>query len=223
MIFGFPPAGNVSRQIIGVVADVHDVSLAQAPGPLMYVPFAQAPFWGGEVVVRSGLSLAAVSGAIRADTHAIDRNLPVTDIEAFPAALHASLAWPRFRTLLLGGFGGLALLLAAIGIYGVVSFSVSRRAREIGVRIAMGASPARVQRLVLRESATLALLGLALGVPAALALTRLFSALLYGIAPGDPLTFAAVAILLLALALAAAWLPARRAARTDPIRALRTE
>jgi putative ABC transport system permease protein len=223
MMFGFPPHGDVSREIVGVVSDVHDVSLAKAPGPLMYVPFAQAPFWGGEVVVRSGLSTAAVSGAIRTETHAIDTNLPVTDVEAFPAALSASLAWPRFRTLLIGGFGGIALLLAALGIYGVVSFSVSRRVREIGVRMTMGASPANVRRLVLGESARLALLGLAIGIPAALALTRLFSALLFGIAPDDPLTFAAVALLLTGVTLAAAYFPARRAGRTDPMKALRSE
>jgi predicted permease len=223
MMFGFPPNGDVSREIVGVVSDVRDASLAAAPGPMMYVPFAQAPFWGGEVVVRSGMGVAAVSGAIRAETRAIDRNLPVTEIESFPAAISASLAWPRFRTLLLGGFGGMALLLAAIGIYGVVSFAVSRRTREIGIRVAMGASPANVQRLVLRESALLALLGLAVGVPAALSLTHLFSALLFGIAPDDPLTFAAVALLLLSVTLAAAWRPARHAARTDPMIALRSE
>ncbi|HTW46763.1 MAG TPA: ABC transporter permease [Acidobacteriaceae bacterium] len=223
MVFGFPPASNVSREIVGVVSDVHDVSLAKAPGPLMYVPFAQAPFWGGEVVVCSGLDIAAVSGAVRDETHAIDRNLPVTDIESFPAALSASLAWPRFRTFLLGGFGGIALLLAAIGIYGVVSFSVSRRAREIGVRLTMGASPADIRRLVLKESAQLALLGLGVGIPAALALTHLFAALLFGIAPQDPLTFAAVALLLALVTLAAAYQPARHAARTDPIKALRSE
>jgi putative ABC transport system permease protein len=223
MMFGFPPDGNVSREIIGVVSDVHDVSLAKAPGAVMYVPFAQAPFWGGEVVVRSGLSVAAVSGAIRTETHAIDKDLPITEIESFPAALSASLAWPRFRTLLLGGFGGIALLLAAIGIYGVVSFSVSRRAREIGVRLTMGASPAHVRGLVLRESTHLALLGLGAGIPAALALTHLFSSLLFGIAPEDPLTFAAVALLLILVTLAAAYQPARHAARTDPIKALRSE
>lgn len=223
MMFGFPPNGNVMRTIVGVVSDIRDASLGKAPGPMMYVPFAQAPFWGGEVVVRSGLSVAAVSDAVRSVTHSIDRNLPVTEIEAFPAALSASLAWPRFRTLLLGGFGGIALLLAALGIYGVVSFSVSRRAREIGIRMTMGASPSAVRRLVLKESATLAFLGLAIGLPAALALTRLFSALLFGIAPNDPLTFAAVAVLLLAITLVAAFYPARLAARTDPMQALRSE
>ena len=223
MMFGFPPYGGVSREIVGVVSDIRDASLATPPGPMMYVPFAQAPFWGGEVVVRGSLSEAAVAGAIGAETHRIDSSLPVHRVASFPAAISASLAWPRFRTLLLGGFGGMALLLAAIGIYGVVSFSVSRRTREIGVRVAMGASPANVRQLVLRESATLALLGLAVGLPAALGLTRLFSALLFGIAPDDPLTFAAVALLLIAVTLMAAWRPARHAARTDPIVALRSE
>lgn len=223
MLFGFPPSGDVSREIVGVVADVHDVSLAKAPGPLMYVPFAQAPFWGGDVVVRSGLNTAAVAAVIRAETHAIDKDLPVTQVKSFPAALSASLAWPRFRTLLLGGFGGIALLLSALGIYGVVSFSVSRRAREIGVRMTMGASPAQVRRLVLGESARLALLGLAVGIPAALALARLVATLLFGVAPWDPLTFGAVAFLLVSVTLAAAYLPARHAARTDPMQALRSE
>ncbi len=223
MMFGFPPDGNVSREIVGVVSDVRDVSLATAPSAMMYVPFAQAPFWGGEVVVRGGMSIAAVGDAIRTQTHGIDANLPVTRIESFPEAMRSSLAWPRFRMLMVGGFGGMALLLAGIGIYGVVSFSVSRRRREIGVRVAMGASPANVRRLVLRESAALALLGLGVGIPAALALTHLFSALLFGVAPDDPLTFAAVALLLLAVTLAAAYRPARRAARTDPMEALRSE
>jgi putative ABC transport system permease protein len=223
LVFGFPPRNNVSRQIVGVVADMHDVSLAKDPGPMMYVPFAQAPFWGGEVVVRSDLGVAAVAGAIRDETRNIDKNLPVTDIETLPGALHESLAGARFRTSLLGVFSGMALLLAAIGIYGVVSFSVSRRTREIGVRMALGATHASVQRLVIWESTKLLLLGLAIGIPAALALMRFLSTLLFGIAPTDPLTFAAVALLLALVTLAAAYLPARRAMRVDPVVALRSE
>ena len=223
MMFGFPPNGNVSREVVGVVSDIRDASLATAPGAMTYVPFAQAPFWGGEVVVRSGENTLVVGDAIRAATHGIDANLPVTRIESFPEAMRSSLAWPRFRTLMVGGFGGMALLLAGIGIYGVVSFSVSRRRREIGVRVAMGASPANVRRLVLKESAELAVLGLMVGIPAALGLTHLFSALLFGVAADDPLTFAAVALLLAGVTLAAAYLPARRAAKTDPMEALRSE
>jgi len=223
MIFGFPPDVNVSREIVGVVSDVRDISLTKPPGPAMYVPFAQAPFWGAEVVVRSNLSTAAIVDAIRSETRGIDSSLPVSDIESLPEALSASLTWPRFRTALLAGFGGMALLLAAIGIYGVVSFSVSRRTREIGVRIAMGAAPSNVRRLVLKESAALALAGLAVGIPVSLALMRLLSALLFGVSTYDPFTFATVVLLLVSVTLTAAWIPAGRAAAVDPVVALRSE
>jgi putative ABC transport system permease protein len=223
LMFGFPPHGNVSREIVGVVSDIRDASLGNDPGPIMYVPFAQAPLWGAEVVVRSSASPAVVAAAIRTETHRIDKNLPVTDIETLPEAMHASIAAPRFRTLLLGLFSAIALLLAAIGIYGVVSFSVARRTREIGTRIALGATPTSIWRLVIGESIRLVLLGLAVGIPAALLLTRYLATLLFATRPGDPQTFAAVALLLLLVALAAAWLPARRAMRVDPIVALRCE
>ncbi len=223
LVFGFPPQNNISRQIVGVVADMHDVSLAADPGPMMYVPFAQAPFWGGEVVVKSSLGVAAVADAIRTETRSIDKNLPITEIETLPGALHESVAGARFRTLLLEVFGGIALSLAAIGIYGVISFSVSRRSREIGVRMALGATHSSVQRLVIWESTKLLFVGLAIGIPAALALMHFLSALLFGVAPTDPLTFAAVALLLTFVTLAAAYLPARRAMLVDPIVALRCE
>ena len=217
LIFGFPPHGDVSREIVGVVADIHDVSIASNPGPMMYVPFAQVPFWGSEVVVRSNLSAAEIAAAIRTETHNIDKDLPVTEIESFPQAMHASVAEPRFRTLLLGLFSAIALLLAAIGIFGVISFSVSLRTREIGVRMALGATPTSIRRLVIAESAKLVLFGLAAGIPAALILTHFLSALLFGVTPTDPLTFIGVALLLMLVALAAAYLPARRAIRIDPM------
>jgi len=223
LIFGFPPHGDVPREIVGVVADIHDVSLAKSPGPMMYVPFAQVPFWGGEVVVRSRLSETAVAAAIRTETHNIDKDLPVTDIESFPDAVHASVAEPRFRTMLLGLFSAIALSLAAIGIFGVVSFSVSRRTREIGVRMALGATPGSVRLLVIGESVKLVLFGLAAGIPVALMLTHFLSALLFAITPTDPLTFIGVALLMMLVALAAAYLPARRAMRVDPMVALRCE
>jgi putative ABC transport system permease protein len=223
LIFGFPPYGNVSREIVGVVADIHDVSLVKEPGPMMYVPFAQAPFWGAEVVVRSELSTAEVAAAVRTETHNIDPGLPVTDIETLPQALHASVAEPRFRTLLLALFGAIALLLAAVGIYGVISFSVSRRTQEIGVRMALGATPASLRRLVIGESAKLALFGLAAGIPVALILTHFLSTMLFAVTPTDPLTFTGVAILLTLVAAVAAYLPARRAMRVDPMVALRCE
>jgi predicted permease len=223
LIFGFPPNGNVSREIVGVVSDIRDASLADNPGPMMYVPIDQDPIWGGEVVVRSGLSESAVVAAIRTETHRIDKNLPVTNIETLPDAVHASMAEPRFHTELLGLFGSIALLLAGIGIFGVMSFSVSRRTQEIGTRMALGATRASIWRLVIGESAKLVSLGLAVGIPAALLLTRYLSTLLFAVHPSDPLTFVVVAILLTLVALAAAYFPARRAMRVDPIVALRCE
>jgi len=223
MVFGFPPYGNVSREIVGVVSDIRDVSLARKPGPLMYVPFAQAPFWGAEVVVRSNLAPADLAAAIATQTHAVDPGVPVTEMETLPEALHTSEAEPRLRTTLLAIFGAMALLLAMIGIYGVISFSVSRRTREIGVRIVLGASRASLRRLVLRQSATLALLGLAAGIPAALVSAHFLSALLFGVPPTDPITFVGVAVLLTLVALLAGLIPARRAMRIDPVAALHCE
>jgi len=223
LVFGFPPNGNVTREIVGVVSDIHDVSLTKDPGPMMYVPFAQEPFWGAEIVVGGGLSTADVAAAIRAETHNIDPGVPVTNIETLPQAMHASVAEPRFRTLLLAIFGAIALLLATVGIYGVISFSVTRRTREIGVRMALGATPADLRRLVLGESVKLALFGLTAGIPAALALAHFMSTLLFAVTPADPFTFIGVALLLTMVALAAGFFPARRALRVDPMAALRCE
>lgn len=223
MVFGFPPNGQVSREIVGVVSDIRDVSLAKKPGAIMYVPFAQAPFWGAEIVVRSSLEPAAVAAAIRNQTRAIDPGVPVTGEETLLDALHTSVAEPRLRTLLLSIFGALALVLAIIGIYGVISYSVSRRTREIGVRMALGASPARVRRIVLGETARLVLFGLAAGVPGSLICGHFLSALLFALAPTDPVTLISVALLLTVVALAAGILPARRAMRVDPATVLRYE
>jgi putative ABC transport system permease protein len=223
LVFGFPLNGTASREIVGVVGDVRDISLGKKPEPMMYVPFAQAPLYGCEVVVRSTLSASAVVAAIRTETHNIDKNLPVTDVATLPGALSASVAEPRFRTSILGLFGAIALALAAVGIFGVISYSVSLRTREIGIRIALGATPASVWSLVIGESARLVFFGLAAGIPAALVLTRFLSTLLFDVRPADPLTFIGVAVLLALVALAASYIPARRAVRIDPMVALRCE
>ncbi|MGA9882859.1 MAG: ABC transporter permease [Candidatus Acidiferrales bacterium] len=223
MRFGFPPNSNVSREIVGVVGDVRDAALSQKPGPMMYVPFAQAPLWGGEVVVRSSLSASSVAAGIRQAVRSIDKDLPVTDIESFPDLLGESISQERFRTLLLGSFGAIALVLAAVGIFGVISYSTSQRTHEIGVRMALGAQRRDVLRLILGQGARLALFGLGLGVVAAFLLTRLMDTLLYGVSATDPLTFGAVAIVLLGAAMIACYIPARRAMRVDPMVALRHE
>jgi predicted permease len=221
MKFGFPPNGNVSREVVGVVGDVRDVSLSQKPGPMMYVPFAQAPLYGGEVVVRSSLSPSSVAAAIRQAVHSIDKELPVTDVRSFPDALGQSVSRERFRTLLLGSFSAIALVLAAVGIFGVISYSAAQRTHEIGIRMALGAQRRDVLHLILGQGAKLALLGLGIGVVLAFLLTRLIASMLYSISATDPLTFGAVAIVLLGVALIACYIPARRAMRVDPMVALR--
>jgi putative ABC transport system permease protein len=221
MRFGFPPNGNVSREIVGVVGDVRDVALSQKPGAMMYVPFAQAPLYGGEVVVRSSLSTSSVAAAIRQAVHSIDNGLPVTDVESFADALGQSISQERFRAFLLGSFSVIALVLAAVGIYGVISYSASQRTHEIGIRMALGAQRRDVLRLILGEGAKLAMLGLGLGVVLALLLTRLIASMLYGVSATDPLTFGIVVIVLLGVAVTACYIPARRAMRVDPMVALR--
>jgi predicted permease len=223
MSFGFPPNGNVSREIVGVVADVRDVALSQEPGPMMYVPFAQAPLYGGEVVARSTLSASSVAAAIRQAVHSIDKDLPVTDVESFPDALGQSISRERFRTFLLGSFSAIALALAAVGIFGVISYSASQRTHEIGIRMALGAQRRDVLHLILGQGAKLALLGSGIGVVLALLLTRLIASMLFRVSATDPLTFGTVTIVLLGVALAACYIPARRAMRVDPIVALRNQ
>jgi putative ABC transport system permease protein len=223
LVFGLPFNGIASREIVGVVGDVRDAALHQAPRPMMYVPFAQAPFWGGEVVVKSALNPASIVAAIRQQVHDIDPNLPVTDFESLSYAVQSTAAQPRFRTLLLGLFGLVALVLSAAGVFGVISYSVSRRTHELGIRMALGATPAGILKMVLREGSRLAAAGLAVGLVAALILTRFLRTILFEIKPEDPLTFAAVAILLALVALAACYIPARRATRVDPMVALRYE
>jgi len=222
--FGFAASGgNAPREIVGVVGDVRDVSLGQEPGPMMYVPFAQAPLWGGDIVVRSSLSTSAIAASIRQSVHAIDSDLPLSDAVSFADGLGQSVSQERFRTFLLGVFSALALILAAVGIFGVLSYSASQRTHEIGVRIALGAQRRDVLRLILGQGTRLALVGLGVGLLAAFLLTRFMATLLYGVTAYDPVTFAGAALLLLGVVLLACYIPARRAMKVDPMVALRYE
>jgi len=223
MRFGFPPNSDVSREIVGIVGDVRDVALGRNPGPMMYVPFAQAPLYGGEIVVRSSLDASSVAAGIRQAVRSIDKNLPVTDMEPLNDALGKSISQERFRTFLLGCFSAIGLVLAAVGVFGVISYSASQRTHEIGIRIALGAGRRDVLRLIMGQGIQLALFGLGIGIVAAFLLTRLMSSLLYDVSASDPLTFAAVTTLLLGVALVACYIPARRALRVDPMVALRHE
>ena len=153
----------------------------------------------------------------------MDADLPVFDVKTMTDALSESVAQPRFYAILLGSFAAIALVIAALGIYGVISYAVSQRTRELGIRIALGAQRERVVRLVISQGLMLTLLGIALGVVGAAALTRLISSLLFGVAPADPLTFIGVAALFVLVACLASYLPARRAAGVDPIIAMRAE
>jgi predicted permease len=221
--FALPPSPASDREIVGIVGDVRDIALGQNPGPMMYVPYAQAPFSGADLVIKTDLSLSSVSAAIRQEVKGIDKDLPVTDVAMMPDILEASITQPRFRTLLLGLFAAMALLLAATGIFGVISYSVSCRTNEIGVRVALGASRVAILRMVLRETLTLTLAGLSVGIPCALAASHLAGHLLFGVSTHDPATLAAVALTLAAVATFAGYVPARRAMQVDPMVALRHE
>jgi len=223
LLFSNPPYPSASREIVGVVGDVRDVALGDEPKPMMYVPIPQAPFPGALVVSRTNLDVSSATAAIRQQVAAIDKDLPVTDIFTMPEVLDSSVAEPRFRTLLLALFAAMALVLAAIGIFGVISYSVSRRTQEIGIRMALGASRSAILQLVSRETLVLVGAGLAVGIPAALAASRLLGHLLFGVSSSDPLTLATVVGTLVAVAALAAYLPARRATRVDPLIALRHE
>jgi putative ABC transport system permease protein len=221
--FAFPPEPGIPRQIVGIVGDVRDVSLSDSPKPMMYVPFSQAPFPGAVVVVKSPLSVSSVAATIRQEVAKIDKDLPVSDIASMPDILNASVAQPRFRTFLLGLFAAMALLLAATGIFGVISYSVACRTHEIGIRVALGASRGAILGLVSRETLILISAGLLLGGVGAVAASRVLGHLLFGVSASDPLTLVCVALALAAVVALASYVPARRALSVDPMIALRHE
>ena len=209
--------------VIVVVGDVHHMSLAAPPEPEFYAPYWQLPVPAMTLVVRTTADPLRAAPAVRAAVAELDRNQPVSKLAALAQRVDQSISSRRFAVILLGVFAATALALAAVGIYGVVSFSVARRTQEIGIRIALGAPPRRVLGEVLLRAGLLAVCGVALGTAGALALTRTLRSLLYGVSATDPATFVGVAVLLVAVTLAAGYLPARRAAAVDPIVALRQE
>ncbi|HEX6534541.1 MAG TPA: ABC transporter permease [Gemmatimonadaceae bacterium] len=211
------------RQVVGVVADVRRDRLDEAAVPEVFAPERELPFSGMNVVVRTTGDGSAVAGTLRREVAALDQDVAVGSVQPMEEVLASSLAQRRFSALVLGLFAAVALLLAATGIYGVMTSMVTQRTRELAVRVALGAAPADVLGLVLRHGMLLTVLGIAAGVGGALALARLLSGLLYGVGGGDPLTLALVSLLLGAVALFASWLPARRATRVDPLLALQAE
>jgi putative ABC transport system permease protein len=175
------------------------------------------------VVVRTAIDPLAAVTTVRREISRIDPNQPISDVRPMDARIHRSLSGRRFNTVLLAVFAGFALTLAAVGIYGIVAYSVSQRTHEIGVRLALGAQRRDVLAMVVSEGMTMTAIGTVAGIGAALALTRVMSSLLFGIGAADPITFTAIPIALLLVALAACYLPARRATRVEPVTALRQE
>ncbi len=224
---GFAPDGGVAEiPIVGVVGDVRQAELALDPMPEVYFPYDLASVLGipkFTLVVSTDVPATILTGAVRRAILAVDPDQPAYNVQTMEQVVTGSIGDRRLYLWLLGAFALVALALAVAGIYGVMSYAVTQRTREISVRMALGASPGGVRGLVVRQAAMLALLGVAVGVPAALGLTRLLQGLLHGVGPADPVTFAVVASGLLAVALAAGYLPARRASRVDPMVALREE
>jgi predicted permease len=226
---------NVAARIVGIAGHVEQYGLdgSVREKPQIYYPFYQlpdeaAPWFRGEVslVVRSGLDASIIMPAIKNAVDQAGSDQPVYNIRTMQALVSESMAGRRFPMALLSAFALLALLLASVGIYGVISYSMARRVREIGIRMALGAERRDVLRMVLGQGLGMALAGVGIGVPGAWMLTRVlasFSHLLYGVRPADPLTFVVVLLVLLSTALLACAIPARRAARLDPMAALRHE
>jgi len=212
----------MTAEIVGVVGGVRHYGLDNEATPAMYVPFAQAPNPIVNVVARAEGSGTAAAGGLRSAVHGLDATLPV-DVVAMSDLVARSAAQPRLRALLVGGFAAVAILLAAIGVYGVAAGAVAERRREIGIRMALGARAPEVVALVTRESARLAVAGLVIGVAGALSLSRVVAGLLFGVRPLDAATLAGVVGVMLAATLIATAVPARRAARVDPATALRDE
>ena len=214
---------NRVREIIGVVGDVKHFGLDASAVPEMYLTFAQMPRATLTLVVRTTHDPANLVAAVRESVRELDRNLPVYNVKTVADYLSESVAARRLNMLLLSLFAALATILSAIGIYGVMSYGVSQRRHEIGVRMALGAQPGDVLKLVLRQGAMLVLLGVGIGLAAALALVHLLKNLLFGVAAGDPFTFTTITLALIIVAVLACYLPARRATRVDPMVALRYE
>jgi predicted permease len=217
--------GNAEwMQVVGVVATAHDMNLEGVPAGEFYLPFAQTDYFpGANFIARTLADPTVMIPALRRAVWSVDKNAPITDVETMEQIVSGSVAEQRYQTLLLGSFGGLGLILAMVGIYGVISCGVTQRTHEIGVRMALGAQPAKVLRMVIREGMVLAGGGILVGIGGALALGRVLQSLLFEIKPGDPATFAGVSMALALVALAACYIPARRAMRVDPMVALRYE
>ncbi|MGH8248354.1 MAG: FtsX-like permease family protein, partial [Gammaproteobacteria bacterium] len=210
-------------EIVGVVADMRGRGLDAEPRPELYRPYWQWPWYEVELVVRTEGDPSSLAAALRREAHDLDKNALITRIRTLDEIVSDSVAQPRFRAALLGVFAAAALLLAALGIYGVVSFSTGQRTQEIGIRVALGAKPRDVLWMVLLQGLRLSAAGALLGLAGSLAVSRTLSSLLFGVSATNPATFIGVSLLLTGIAGVASFIPARRATAVDPMVALRSE
>ena len=215
--------GEPLRVVVGVVGDVKGEGLAAPSVPESYVPYAQLPFAPMSVIVRTDIAPANVVPTLTGEVQSLDNALPLLHIETLDEYVSDSIVATRFEAFLLGTFGGLAFLLTAVGLYGVISYTVVQRTRELGIRIALGAQRGTILGMVVKNGTLLACAGALIGLAAAFLLTRLMASLLFGVGPTDPLTFLCAPVALITVAMLASYVPARRAAQTDPIVALRYE
>jgi len=222
-----PLLGGVSREVVGVVADVKHSSLDTESGAEMYVPYLQKPFNFMAIVVRTSSEPLSMIGAVRGEILSVDKSQPVYDVETMQQVVSESVSQPRLYTLLLGILDTLALVLAAVGIYGVMNYSDSQRTHEIGIRMALGAQRGDILKMVVGQGMLLALIGIVLGLIAAFLLTflltRVIEPLLFGVSTRDLATFFIIPLVLAAVAFLSSCIPARRATRVDPMVALRYE
>jgi ABC-type antimicrobial peptide transport system permease subunit len=212
------------RRVVGIVRDVRHLTLEQESGCEMYIPIRQTDDYSSvDLVVRGTISSSGLMSGVRDTLKSIDRSLPVNEFRTLQEMVDRSVSPRRLIVLLLTGFAVFALVLASLGIYGVISYSANQRKHEIGIRMALGASTRSLQALILKQTFKLAAAGMIIGVIACWGLGRMLQGMLFGITPSDSVTFALALIILMAVATLAGYLPARRASRLEPIAALRTE
>jgi predicted lysophospholipase L1 biosynthesis ABC-type transport system permease subunit len=217
--------GNAQQpvRVVGVAGNVKNITLAAISTPELYYPVAQRPSQAMNLIVRCAINPLSLSAAVRSAVLTIDPDQPVTDVRTMAQHLSGSVTRTRLTMLLLAVFSGMAVLVATVGLYGLIAYTVAQRTQELGIRLALGAAPGRVLRMVLRQGLVLAILGVLIGLGGALALAQFMRSLLYGVSTTDGWTFAACALSFIVIALAASYVPAWRAARLDPTEALRRE
>ena len=219
-LMGDPKA---TREIVGIVGNINHSALSDPQQPEMFVPYAQYSPPTMDVVVRAAANPANLAAALQAQVSSIDKDETLSAVRSMDDVVDASVSQPRFSSQLIAIFAALALLLAAVGLYGLMAYSVTQRTNEIGIRMALGASRQNIMKLVLRQGSLLALGGIGLGLIASLLVTRVLSSLLFAVSPRDPQTFFAVGLVLAGVALIASYVPAHRATKVDPMVALRYE